>query len=45
MKEERTGLSEGFPGYKGQALDLLKSVGTEIGDVVRVTKGKESWEE
>ena len=44
MKEERSGLSEGFPGYKGQALDLLKSVGAEIGDVVRVTKGKESWE-
>ena len=44
MKEERSGLSDGFPGYKGQALKLLKSVGAEIGDVVRVSKGKESWE-
>jgi glutamyl-tRNA(Gln) amidotransferase subunit D len=37
-------LSEGFPGYKGQALKLLKSAGAEIGDVIRVTKDGESLE-
>jgi glutamyl-tRNA(Gln) amidotransferase subunit D len=37
-------LSEGFPGYRGQALKLLKSAGAEIGDVIRVTKDGESWE-
>jgi len=37
-------LSEEFPGYRGQALKLLKSVGAEIGDVIRVTKDGESWE-
>jgi glutamyl-tRNA(Gln) amidotransferase subunit D len=37
-------LSEEFTGYKGQALKFLKNAGAEIGDVVRVTKGKESWE-
>jgi glutamyl-tRNA(Gln) amidotransferase subunit D len=38
------GVSEGFPGYRGQALKLLKSVEAEIGDVIRVTKDGESWE-
>jgi glutamyl-tRNA(Gln) amidotransferase subunit D len=37
-------LSEGFPGYRGQALNLLKSAGAEIGDVIRVTKDGKSWE-
>lgn len=37
-------MSEEFPGYRGQALKLLKSVGAEIGDVIRVTKDGESWE-
>jgi glutamyl-tRNA(Gln) amidotransferase subunit D len=37
-------LSEGFPGYRGQTLKLLKSAGAEIGDVIRVTKDGESWE-
>jgi len=37
-------LSEGFPGYRGQALKILKIAGAEIGDVIRVTKGGESWE-
>jgi glutamyl-tRNA(Gln) amidotransferase subunit D len=37
-------LSVEFTGYKGQALKFLKKAGAEIGDVVRVTKGEESWE-
>jgi glutamyl-tRNA(Gln) amidotransferase subunit D len=37
-------LSEGFPGYRGEALKLLKNAGAEIGDVIRVTKNEESWE-
>ena len=37
-------MSEEFPGYRGHALKLLKSVGAEIGDVIRVTKDGESWE-
>ena len=37
-------MSEGFPGYRGQALKLLKSARAEIGDVIRVTKDGESWE-
>jgi glutamyl-tRNA(Gln) amidotransferase subunit D len=37
-------LSDEFPGYRGQALKLLKNVGAEIGDVVHVTKDGESWE-
>ena len=37
-------MSEGFPGYRGHALKLLKSAGAEIGDVIRVTKDGESWE-
>ena len=37
-------LSDEFPGYKGRTLKLLKSVGAEIGDVIRVTKNGESWE-
>jgi glutamyl-tRNA(Gln) amidotransferase subunit D len=37
-------LSEEFTGYRGHALKLLKNVGAEIGDVIRVTKEGESWE-
>jgi glutamyl-tRNA(Gln) amidotransferase subunit D len=37
-------LSDEFPGYRGQALKLLKNVGAEIGDVVHVTKDGKSWE-
>jgi len=37
-------LSEEFPGYRGHILKLLKNVGAEIGDVIRVTKDGESWE-
>jgi glutamyl-tRNA(Gln) amidotransferase subunit D len=37
-------LSDEFPGYRGEALKLLKSAGAEIGDVIRVTKEGESWE-
>ena len=37
-------MSDEFPGYRGEALKLLKSAGAEIGDVVRVTKEGESWE-
>ncbi|MCW4015296.1 MAG: Glu-tRNA(Gln) amidotransferase subunit GatD [Candidatus Bathyarchaeota archaeon] len=41
---ETKGLSEEFTGYRGQTLNLLKSIGAEIGDVIRVTKGGETWE-
>jgi glutamyl-tRNA(Gln) amidotransferase subunit D len=41
---EKTGLTEEFTGYRGQTLELLKSIDAEIGDVIRVTKGDESWE-
>ncbi len=37
-------MSEGFPGYRGQALKFLKNAGAEIGDVIRVTKDGKSWE-
>ncbi len=37
-------MSEEFPGYRGHTLKLLKNVGAEIGDVIRVTKDGESWE-
>jgi glutamyl-tRNA(Gln) amidotransferase subunit D len=37
-------LSDEFTGYKGLALNSLKDAGAEIGDVVRVTKDKDSWE-
>jgi glutamyl-tRNA(Gln) amidotransferase subunit D len=37
-------LSDEFTGYRGHALKLLKNVGAEIGDVIRVTKEGESWE-
>lgn len=37
-------MSDEFPGYRGQALKLLKKAGAEIGDVIRVTKNGENWE-
>ena len=37
-------MSENFPGYRGQVFKLLKIVGAEIGDVIRVTKDGKSWE-
>jgi len=37
-------LSEGFPGYKGKALQVLKKVGAEIGDLIRVTKDTKTYE-
>jgi len=33
-----------FPGYKGTALQVLKKAGAEIGDIIRITKGEESYE-
>jgi glutamyl-tRNA(Gln) amidotransferase subunit D len=37
-------LSEEFPGYRGQALEVLKKAGAEIGDVIRITKDDETYE-
>jgi len=37
-------LSEEFPGYKGDALKLLKKAKAEIGDIVRVIKNGETYE-
>ena len=37
-------MTEEFTGYRGQALQLLKSANAEIGDVIRVTKDEDSWE-
>jgi len=37
-------LSEEFPGYKGKALQILKKAGAEIGNVIRITKDKETYE-
>jgi len=37
-------LSEGFPGYKGKALNVLKKAGAEIGDLIRVTRGAKIYE-
>jgi glutamyl-tRNA(Gln) amidotransferase subunit D len=44
MKKEKRGLSEDFPGYRGQALEYLKKAGAEIGDVIRVTKDDKIYE-
>lgn len=43
-EQEKNDLSEDFPGYRGQILQLLKSVGAEIGDVIRITKNEDIWE-
>ncbi len=37
-------MSEKFPGYKGRALQALKEVGAEIGDILRVSKNEETYE-
>jgi len=37
-------LSEGFPGYKGKALQVLRKAGAEIGDLIRVTKDTKTYE-
>jgi glutamyl-tRNA(Gln) amidotransferase subunit D len=37
-------LTEEFTGYRGQTLKLLKKINAQIGDVIRVTKGNNSWE-
>jgi len=37
-------LSEGFPGYKGKALQVLRKAGAEIGDLIRVKKGAKTYE-
>lgn len=35
---------EGFSGYRGEALEAIKGVGAEIGDLVRITKDGEVYE-
>ena len=37
-------MSREFPGYRGKALQILKKAGAEIGDVIRITKEKETYE-
>ncbi|MFQ5759034.1 MAG: Glu-tRNA(Gln) amidotransferase subunit GatD [Candidatus Bathyarchaeia archaeon] len=37
-------MSKEFPGYRGKALQILKKAGAEIGDIIRVTKDKETYE-
>ena len=37
-------LNQDFPGYRGLAFSLIKNEGAEIGDIIRIRKGKESWE-
>jgi len=37
-------LSEEFPGYKRKALQILKKVEAEIGDIIRITKDGETYE-
>jgi glutamyl-tRNA(Gln) amidotransferase subunit D len=37
-------LSETFPGYKGEALKMLKEAGAEIGDIIRVSKKGGTYE-
>lgn len=44
IEEEKTNLSEEFPGYKGEALTFLKKAGAEIGDIIRITKNGETYE-
>ena len=35
---------ESFSGYKGAALDAIKRVGAEVGDLIRITKGNQVYE-
>jgi len=37
-------LSEEFPGYRGEALQLLKHAKAEIGDIIRIVKDGETYE-
>ncbi len=37
-------MSEEFPGYKGEALNLLKEARAEIGDFIRITRNGETYE-
>lgn len=37
-------MSEEFPGYKGEALQLLKNAKAEVGDIIRVAKNGETYE-
>jgi glutamyl-tRNA(Gln) amidotransferase subunit D len=37
-------LSEEFPGYRGEALQLLKRVKAEVGDIIRIVRDGESYE-
>jgi len=37
-------LSEEFLGYKGKALQILKRIGAEIGDIIRITKNGDVYE-
>ena len=37
-------MNQDFPGYRGLAFRLIKKQGAEIGDIIRITKGEESWE-
>ncbi len=37
-------MSKEFPGYRGKALKVLKKAEAEIGDVIRITKDKETYE-
>ena len=37
-------LNQDFPGYRGLAFSLIKNEGAEIGDIIRIIKGKENWE-
>jgi glutamyl-tRNA(Gln) amidotransferase subunit D len=37
-------LSKEFPGYRGKALQFLKKAGAEIGDIIHITKDRETYE-
>ena len=37
-------MSEEFLGYKGKALQILKRIGAEIGDIIRITKNGDVYE-
>jgi len=41
---EKVKLSEEFLGYRGEALQLLKRVKAEIGDIIRIVKDGETYE-
>lgn len=37
-------MSGEFPGYRGEALQVLRKAGAEIGDMIRIIKGAETYE-